>query len=160
MSQPLNSGESKQGLAGVEAVVDQCLHEISMATGWVVPVDRCDLIRWVERLLARAYPAVPPISSPAFWRDGANLYTFEEREPGSYTLFLGRGAASHGYNLCRVSNFDHMGTQTRKAILLGLNQLRYTATLEHVMQASIPALPPELAERFRKALDLKPPPKD
>lgn len=151
--------ELQQDLDRLRAVVDHCMNEISLTTGWCVPGNRDALALWVSRLLERAYPLMPPVTDPSFWSQQAG-YTFEEQNRDTFTLFFDRSPARHGLNLCRVSDFDHMGAQTRKMILQGLNELRYTATLEAVMRAALPALPPELADRFRRALDLKPAAKD
>lgn len=155
---PTELEEAREELARLRGVIDECMATISLATYWCCSGDREALVGWVERVVERAYPSIPPITDPDFWKHGHSTYTFESREPKTFTLFLGRGPANHGLNLCCLNDFDHMGAQTRMAILTGLNQLRYTATLEEVMKLALPALPTELASRFRQALDLKPPP--
>lgn len=44
-------------------------------------------------------------------------------EDGKYALYFGRGALSHGLNLCALSDFDFRGEATREMLVEALNAL-------------------------------------
>jgi hypothetical protein len=46
-------------------------------------------------------------------------------QPGEYALYFGRDMYRHGANLCKLSEFDAKGEETRKMIVAALNE-KYT----------------------------------